>query len=60
MTTVQDEGVEEATGVVTLNFEGSGVTAVDQGGGVVDIQIPGASVNEDDVVPLIFAFGDLT
>jgi hypothetical protein len=40
---VQDEGATEATGVTILDFVGAGVTAADQGGGVVEVNIPGGS-----------------
>ena len=40
---VQDEGATEATGVTILNFVGAGVTAADQGGGEVEVNIPGGS-----------------
>lgn len=38
---VEDEGASEATGVTKLNFVGAGVTATDQGGGEVEVNIPG-------------------
>lgn len=44
---VEDEGTPEATGATTLNFVGSGVSAADVGGGVVDITIPGATSGVD-------------
>ena len=56
---VQDEGVEQSAAATTLNFEGAGVTAVDQGGGVVDVTISSSAVSSADVIPLIHAFGGL-
>lgn len=44
---VEDEGTPETSGATTLNFVGSGVTAADVGGGVVDITIPGATSGID-------------
>lgn len=49
---IEDEGVSEATGVIKLNFVGSGVAAVDQGGGEVEVTIPGGIST--------FALGDAT
>lgn len=55
---VQDEGVQEAAAATTLNFEGNAVTAVDQGGGVVDITITAGGITEAEAIELNFAFGD--
>lgn len=55
---VQDEGGAAGT-ATTINFIGAGVTAVDQGGGVVDVTIAASSVSSADVIPLIHAFGAL-
>lgn len=58
--TVQDEGITESATVSTINFAGAGVTAVDQGGGVVDVTIPGSApgggITEAEAVALIYVF----
>lgn len=56
--TIQDEGVEEATSVTTLNFEGAAISATDQGGGVVDIVVTSTSgLTEAEAITLAFIFG---
>ncbi len=40
---VEDDGVEIVDAVATINFTGAGVTVTDEGGGVVDVAIPGGS-----------------
>lgn len=47
--TVNDEAVEIATGVTTLNFAGSGVTAADAGSGVVNVTVAGGTAPVDSV-----------
>lgn len=40
---VEDDGVEIVDAVATINFTGAGVSVTDEGGGVVDVDIPGGS-----------------
>lgn len=44
---VQDEGVTETAAASIMNFTGAGVTATDAGGGQVDIDIPGSTLDTD-------------
>ena len=41
---VEDEGIVRLNPATTINFIGAGVTAVDAGGGVADVTIPGGGV----------------
>ncbi len=40
---VEDDGVEIVDAVATLNFTGAGVSVTDEGGGAVEVAIPGGS-----------------
>ena len=55
---VQDEGTPVLTPAGTLNFTGAGVTASDSGGGISQINIPGASATipvQDEGAPIVTA-----
>lgn len=55
---IQDEGGAAGT-ATTLNFIGAGVTAVDQGGGVVDVTVTSSGISDETSVINILTYGAL-
>lgn len=55
---IQDEGGAVAT-ATTLNFVGAGVSAVDQGGGVVDVTVTSSGISDETSVINILTYGAL-